>query len=274
MQNTSIPGLRQRSLTHHSDAGDFPVLGGRFMRRKASILFFLCFVAFGLSQPAAAQVSVTTYHMDNLRTGLNANEILLKPSSVKAQTFGKLFSYNVDGFIVAQPLYMPNVNIPAQGTHNVVYVATQNDSVYAFDADHVGSGSPLWQTSFTNPGAGITSVPIADNGCPDTMFVNVGIMGTPVIDAATGTLYVSVKTKEIVGAKKNYVQRLHALDITNGQEKFGGPVVITASVVGSNGTVNFDPLHQNQRPALLLSNGTLYIAYGSNGCDNLPMAGS
>ncbi len=267
MQNTFIPGSRQRSLPHHSDAGNSRVQGERLVRRRASIPFFACFVALGLGLSAGAQVSVTTYHMDNLRTGLNANETLLKPSSVNSQTFGKLFSYSVDGFIVAQPLYVPNVNIPSQGTHNVVYVATQNDSVYAFDADHVGSGSPLWQASFTNPGAGITSVPIADNGCPDTKFVNVGIMGTPVIDPVTGTLYVSVKTKEVVGTKKNYVQRLHALDITNGQEKFGGPVVITASVPTSTGTLTFDPLHQNQRPALLLSNGTLFMGYGSNGCD-------
>jgi hypothetical protein len=266
-QNTFIPGSLQCSPPHHSDRADSPVQGKSFIRRQAILLFFVCSVSLGLGPSATAQVSVTTYHMDNFRTGLNANETLLTSSSVKMQTFGKLFSYNVDGFIVAQPLYMPDVNIPALGTHNVVYVATQNDSVYAFDADQVGNGSPLWQASFTNPAAGITSVPIADNGCPDTMFVNVGIMGTPVIDAATGTLYVSVKTKEIVGTKKNYVQRLHALDITNGQEKFGGPVVISASVPTSTGTLSFDPLHHNQRPGLLLSNGTLYIAYGSNGCD-------
>jgi hypothetical protein len=258
----SVPGP---SLANRI-ASNFLERSKRFIKRDAVSLALACWAGLGLGLSAAAQVSVTTYHMDNLRTGLNANETLLTPSSVNSKGFGKLLSYNVDGFIVAQPLYVPNVTV-GLGNHNVVYVATQNDTVYAFDADNVGSGSPLWQMSFTNPGAGITSVPIADNGCPSTRFVNVGIMGTPVIDAGTGTLYVSVKTKEVVGTKKNYVQRLHALDITNGQEKFGGPVVITASVVGSNGTVTFDPLHQNQRPGLLLSNGTLYIAYGSNGCD-------
>ena len=267
MQNMFVPGSRPGAVAHRTNRWNSSLQRGRFIVHNAIVHAFVCCVGAVWSIAAGAQVSVTTYHMDNLRTGLNANETLLVPISVNSKTFGKLLSYNVDGFIVAQPLYVPNVSVPGQGTHNVIYVATQNDTVYAFDADHVGSGSPLWQASFTNPAAGITSVPIADNGCKDTGFVNVGIMGTPVIDAVTGTLYVSVKTKEVVGTKKNYVQRLHALDITNGQEKFGGPVVITASVVGSNGTVTFDPLHQNQRPGLLLSNGTLYIAYGSNGCD-------
>jgi len=262
MQHTcvSVPVLR---VAHNIGASNFLDRSRRFIKRDAISLALACWAGLGFGLSAAAQVSVTTYHMDNLRTGLNANETLLTLSNVNSKAFGKLFSYNVDGFIVAQPLYVPNVNVSGQGTHNVVYVATQNDTVYAFDADNVGSGNPLWQTSFTNPAAGVTSVPIADNGCKNVGYTTVGIMGTPVIDQGAGTLYVSVKTKEVVGTKNNYVQRLHALDITNGQEKLGGPVVITASV----GTVTFDPLHQNQRPGLLLSNGTLYIAYGSNGCD-------
>ena len=163
--------------------------------------------------------------------------------------FGKLFSQFVDGFIYAQPLYVPNVNVAGLGTHNVVFVATMNDSVFAFDADsHTGANAqPLWKVSFINPKNGITTVPAADVNCSDLMSPKIGIVGTPVIDTTSGTLYVVVRTKES-GA---YFQRLHALDITNGAEKFGGPVVIQASVAGSgsgsiHGTITFNPLIQNQ----------------------------
>src|SRR5206468_7242495 len=137
--------------------------------------------------------------------------------------FGRLFSYAIDADIYAQPLVVPGVAIPGKGTHNVVYVVTQNDSVYAFDADsNAGTNAqPLWQVNFTNPAAGITPVPVADVGDPSSGNIRrpgpIGIMGTPVIDASSGTMYLVARTKEN-GA---YLQRLHALDIASGAEKFG-----------------------------------------------------
>jgi hypothetical protein len=220
---------------------------------------------------SAAQTSVLTYHDDTSRSGL-VNETLLTPSNVNSKQFGKLFSYSVDGFVVAEPLYVPNVSIPGSGTHNVVYVVTQHDSVFAFDADTLGTGVPLWQVSLINSSAGLTTVPISVQGCKSTGYQEVGIMGTPVIDPATGTLFVSAKTMQASGTPPNvthsYAHTLHALDITTGLEKFGGPLPISGSVTAPNGNVvSFEPLQHFQRPALLLSNGVVYVAFGSNGCD-------
>jgi hypothetical protein len=222
-----------------------------------------------LTHSSSATVYVTAYsgtfthHNDNSRTGQNLDEIVLTPSNVNAATFGKLFSFALDGLSMASPLYVAGVNIPGQGVHNVVYVATQHDSVYAFDADGV-TATPLWQTSFLS--SGVSTVPASDTGECCDISPEIGITGTPVIDAATGTLYVVAKTKE----GSAYRQRLHALDVATGTEKFGGPVLIQASVPGNGqgssiGAVPFDPLHENQRPALLLSNGVVYIAFGSHG---------
>jgi hypothetical protein len=217
-----------------------------------------------------AQATVATYHNDKGRTGNNLLETTLTLSNVNPTQFGKLFSQFVDGFIYAQPLYVPNVPVTGLGTHNVVFVATMNDSVYAFDADSKsGSNSqPLWKASFINPAKGITTVPAGDVNCEDLITPKIGIMGTPVIDTKGGTLYVVARTKE----SGKYYQRLHALDIKSGAEKFGGPVVIQASVAGSgtgsiNGTISFDPLIHNQRSALLFQNGMVYIAWASH-CDN------
>lgn len=201
-----------------------------------------------------------TYRNDNARTGQNRNETILTPATVDQARFGKVFSYPVDGNIYAQPLYVANVQVPGRGSVNVVYVATQHDSVYAFDADGKLS-SPLWKASFINP------VPSADVQCGD-ITPEVGITGTPVIDPDTGTLYVVAKTKE----NGNYFQRLHALNIATGAEKFGGPMVIQASVQGSQGNIPFDPLRENQRSALLLSRGVVYIAFASY-CDIGPYHG-
>ena len=167
-----------------------------------------------------------TYHNDNLRTGQNSNETVLTPANVNPAQFGKLFSYSLDGIAFASPLYVANVSIPGKGFHNVVYVATENDTVYAFDADGL-SNTPLWQVSFLK--SGVTPVPCADIGECGDIPTQIGITGTPVIDQASGTIYVVAKTKE----GTNYVQRLHALDITTGAEKFGGPVVLAASVPGT-----------------------------------------
>jgi len=231
-------------------------------QRALKAILVLCVACAAL---APCQVKVTTEHNDTARTGQNVSETQLTTSNVNAATFGKLFSYSVDGQIVGQPLYLPNVTI-AGSAHNVVYVATQHDSVYAFDADsnQGGNSSPLWSVSFISPPS-VTTQPASDQGCgPETGYSEIGVMGTPVIDTSSHTLYVVAKTKENDAA----VFRLHALDVASGKEKFGGPVVITASVANSSGSiVKFNPTHQAQRPGLLLANGNVYIAFGSNGCD-------
>jgi outer membrane protein assembly factor BamB len=212
------------------------------------------------------QVSVLTNRYDNGRTGLNPKETFLNPANVKSTTFAKLGSFNVDGFVVAQPLYMENVSIG--GTlHDVVFVATMHDSLYAFDANNL-TGAPLWQQSFINPGVGITPVPIGDQGCPLVNGYNeIGIQGTPVIQPAGngGTLYVDAKTKVVSGSNFTFVHTLYAVDITSGSVLKSAQV--TGSVQGANGTVPFDSAKGCQRAGLLLSNGIVYVAFGSNGCD-------
>jgi hypothetical protein len=213
---------------------------------------------------AAGPVSgVLTHHYDNQRTGAIASETMLTTSNVNPATFGKRFTDSVDAQIYAEPLYVANVTIPNQGTHNVVYIATENDSVYAFDAD-IG-GPPLWQTSFLSPG--VIPIPSADTGCTQIVPI-IGITATPVIDPATGTIYVVAQTKEN-GA---YVHRLHALDITTGSEQPNSPVVISPTVQGSGGTVTFDTLRQKERAALMLAGNTVYIASVSH-CDIEPYHG-
>src|SRR5580658_4006719 len=183
--------------------------------------------------PATAQVNVLTYQYDNTRAGQNQNESLLTPASVGSGNFGKLFSYPVDGVIYGQPLYMQGVNIAGAGFHNVVYVATEHDSVYAFDADsNVGANaSPLWVVHFLGA-AGVSTVPAADTGCGQ-IEPEIGITSTPVIDPASGTIYVVAMTKETSGGNVSYVQRLHALDVTSGAERQASPVVIQASYPGT-----------------------------------------
>lgn len=229
---------------------------------------------------------VYTQRYDNARSGQNTNETFLTPSNVTVNQFGKLFSLAVDGQVYAQPLYVGGVTIPNQGVHNVVYVETENDSVYAFDAD--SQSTPLWQVSFLNSASGITTVPCADVYGTDAGACDIspiiGITSTPVIDPTSGTIYVTAKTREPLGSNScanngsyNYCYRLHALDITTGAEKFGGPVLISGSVPGTgydsvSGTVTFGAFRHLQRPGLLLLNGTLYIGFGSHG-DNDPYHG-
>jgi Bacterial Ig-like domain (group 1) len=238
--------------------------------RSSSVPRCLQFAAFLglLTALSSAQVSVLTYHNDNSRDGQNTSETLLTTTNVNSASFGKLFSYSVDGFVAAQPLYMPNVQIGGN-THNVVFVATQHDSVFAFDADGHNGSAPLWQVSLINPAQGITSIPINEQGCNGvTGYPEMGIQGTPVIDPIGNTMYVVAKTKTLVGQQKTYQVMLHALDITTGAEKFGGPVQITGSVqLSGGGTLVFNSLTECQRPGLLFSNGVLYIGFGSNGCD-------
>ncbi len=227
--------------------------------------------ALGLIEPrlllSSSSADVLTYHNDNARTGQDLDETVLTPANVNASSFGKLFTDPVDGYVYTQPLYMANVTIPGQGVHNVVFVATENDSVYAFDA--CAPGPPLWHVNFTDPAAGITAIPTnqiwqADIGPEE------GITGTPVIDPGTGTLYVVAKTQQTVGKKTFYDLTLHALDVGTGAEKFGGPVVINASVAGrgagaAHGMVSFLAEWEIERPALLLDNGVVYAAFGSLG---------
>ena len=236
------------------------------LKTTAHVLTVLVLSLCCFGTRAEAQTNVVTFHNDAARTGQNTTETVLNPGNVNTAQFGKLFSYPVDGYIVGQALVMSNVSIPNQGTHNVVYVGTMNDTLYAFDADsNAGSNAaPLWTVSFTNPAAGVTAVPVQDLSCtPTTSFREMGIEGTPTIDSNTGTLYVVVKTLEN-GA---FVNRIHALDITNGAEKLGGPVVVAGSVNGASGPVPFIDFKQMTRPALLLSNGTLYVTFGSLGCN-------
>jgi len=237
---------------------------------------------------AEAQVNVTTHHYDNARSGANTNETILTPQNVTVSSFGKLFSQPVNGYVYAQPLYLANLSIPGKGTHNVVFVATEGDSVYAFDADNNtgANASPLWQANLIDTAhgaaAGATTVSsFSDIGCSD-LVPQVGITSTPVIDGTTGTMYVEAKSKE--GGV--FIHRLHALDVTTGAEKSPGPVVITATMNGtgdgsSGGQLIFGgpstagqaiALRQHSRPGLLLLNGTIYIGYASL-CDGAPYHG-
>lgn len=232
---------------------------------KAVPLLFATFLSIVFqSATMASQISVTTWHYNNARTSANTQETILTPANVNVQHFMKLFTQVVDGQVVGHALYLPNVTISVKGTHNVVYVATMHDSVYAFDADsNTGpNATPLWQTSLLVSGA--TSVPISVQGCGGvTAWTEVGVVSTPVIDSSTGTLYVVAKTEE----GGILVNRLHALDVATGNEKFG-PVKINATFVQGGKTYTFSNTHEVNRPGLLLVNGNVYIAFGSNGCDS------
>src|ERR1700674_2301787 len=240
---------------------------GRVLQSRLKLFVVLLFWSSSVwIVHAQTYTGMLTWHNDLARTGQNLQETVLTPQNVNSKTFGKLFSFPVDGQIFGQPLYVYNVTIPGKGTYNVIYVTTENDSVYAFDADGVNT-TALWYDSFINPSKGITPMSCADTGANPCPFASViGITGTPVIDPGSGTLYLVAATKE----NGKFVNRLHALDITSGAEKFGGPVQIEASVPGmgagnKHGVVRFDAHHQLQRPGLLLLNGIVYIGWGSFG---------
>jgi len=212
----------------------------------------------------AAQLTVPMNRYDRFPTGASTKETALNSTNVNAANFGKLYSYYVDGAVYAQPLYMPALLISGQGTHNVVYVATMNDKMYAFDADR--SGPPLWMRDFTNEIAGVTPVPIIDitNSNELNIVGNAGIEGTPVIDTSAEVIYLVARTKE----NGTYVQRLHKLDIKDGKDE-APPVTIEARVNSSardavNGVLHFDPRAGNQRSALALVEGRVVIAWASH----------
>ncbi|HLJ51601.1 MAG TPA: hypothetical protein VKU01_36595 [Bryobacteraceae bacterium] len=208
-----------------------------------------------------AQVNVLTWHNDNARTGQNLNETILTPATVDSSTFGKLFVIPVDGKVDAQPLYVPSVAVPNKGTHNVLYVVTEHDSAYAFDAD---DGTPLWHVSLLNSGESTSD----DRSCGQ-VTPEIGITSTPVIDVRIGShgvMYVVSMSKDASGS---YHQRLHALDLITGGEQLGGPVEVQASYPGAG---NFDGKQYKERAALLIANGIVYTSWASH-CDIPPYTG-
>jgi hypothetical protein len=216
-------------------------------------------------------IDVVTYHYDNLRTGQNLNETILTQADVNSTNFGKLGAFTVDGRVDAQPLYLSAVAIPSVGTKNVLYVATEHGSVYAFDADSVNGNTSafLWKSSVL--GSGETSSD--DRGCGQ-VTPEIGVTATPVIDRTRGThgaIYVVAMSKDASG---NYFHRLHALDLTTGAELFGGPMLVEATYPGtgdssSNGSVVFEAKQYKERPGLLQIGGTIYTTWSSH-CDVRP----
>jgi hypothetical protein len=232
-------------------------------------------VALPSPSPGPILPVIVTAQYDNARTGANLLETALTPQNVNAKQFGRLSFLPVDGDVYAQPLFLPSVEIPGKGTRSVIFVATEHDSVYAFDAA-ASSTTPLWQVSFLKQDKSVTTVLASDVNCP---FIQpeIGITSTPVIDPHTRTLYVLARTKEANNDRWVYRQKLHALDVATGAEKFGGPILIQAqakggSFLGFKSQVDFDPLKENQRAALLLTHGNVYITWASS-CDVGPYYG-
>jgi len=219
--------------------------------------------------PPQTTTNVLTYHNDIARTGQNSTETILTHANVNPSSFGKLLSIPVDGKVDAQPLYISQLALTGQGTHSVIVAATEHDSAYAIDANN---GGVLWHATVLAAG----ELPSDDRGCGQ-VTPEIGITATPVIDLSAGvhgTIYVLGMSKDNSGS---YHHRLHALDITTGQEQFGGPVEIAASYPGSgdnssNGQVSFDPKQYKTRPSLLLLNGVVYTGWGSH-CDFRPYTG-
>src|SRR5213080_3062374 len=215
----------------------------------------------------ASTVDVITYHYDNSRSGQNLSETALTPANVNSTKFGKLGEFVVDGKVDAQPLYLSQVTIGGQ-KKNVLYVATEHGSVYAFDADSINgtASTVLWKTSTLGSGETTSD----DRGCGQ-VTPEIGITATPVIDRSRNAIYVVGMSKNAGGA---YFQRIHALDLTTGLELFGGPKDITATYPGtgdnsSGGNVIFDPKQYKERPGLLQINGTIYTTWSSH-CDIRP----
>ncbi|HZW92483.1 MAG TPA: PQQ-binding-like beta-propeller repeat protein [Candidatus Eremiobacteraceae bacterium] len=229
-----------------------------------------CFVLFLVAcSSSAISQQVLTYHNNNARTGTNFSESILTPSNVNSGSFGKLFTLEADGLVDAQPLYMSAVAIPGNGTHNLLIVATEHGTVYAFDAD---TGAKIWRIRTLKSGETTSD----DRGC-DQVTPEIGITSTPVISrpaGSNGVIYVVAMSKDSSG---NYHQRLHALNATNGGELYNGPVEIEAKYPGtgdnsSGGFVVFDPAQYKERSGLLLLEGEVYLTWGSH-CDDRPYTG-
>jgi hypothetical protein len=236
----------------------------------AAIAAIITFIVLGEKIASAAPEfkGVLTWHNDNERTGANPSETALTLQNVNSSTFGLLFVLPSDGLVDAMPLYVPNVSI-AGATHNVVYVVSENDTLFAYDAD---KGTALWQISALESG----ETPSDNRGCGQ-ITPEIGITSTPVIDLSAGphgTIYLVAMSKDSSG---NYYQRLHALDITTGAEEFGGPVAVSAKYPGTgdnsqNGYVVFDPKQYAERGSLLLLNHVVYTSWTSH-CDDRPYTG-
>ncbi len=268
----NIPNATSSSLTLVSlqtyEAGSYTLVASSALGTTNSLPAILTV----LPPPNPSALNVVTYHNDNSRDGANTNEVLLTHANVNVSTFGRLLTYPTDGLIIASPLYVSGLVIPGQGTHNAVLVATENNTIYAFDADsNAGTnGGVLWENNL-GPSVSSYNDQFGNRGTgsyyPDITPV-VGITGTPVIDLASGTLYVNVHTAMTTGSTTTYYHRLHALNITNGMEQPYSPVIVTnalpgTGVDGANGIVPFDPRTENQRPGLTLAGGMVYVAYGS-----------
>ncbi len=215
-------------------------------------------VTLTVGQSVASSVNVLTYHNDAARTGQNLQETILTQSNVASSTFGKVGFLNADGLVDAEPLYVSGVKT-SSGTHNVVYVVTENDTAYAYDAD---TYAQLWKVSALGSG----EVPSDDHGCPQ-VTPQIGITATPVIDTsagANGTMYLLALSKDSQG---HYYHRLHALDLATGAELDGGPTTVNPTYPAKQGTDTFDPSVYKERAALLLSGGTVYVSFSSH-CDS------
>ena len=237
----------------------------------------------GTSNSPGRFTPVLTQHNDNNRSGDNLNESALNISNVNTNQFGFLYARFADDQVYAQPLIATNVNVLGRGTHNLLIIATVNDTIYAYDADDPTVIAPYWTNSFIRlpnivpVSNGDESAIGACGGNYQDFSGKIGIVSTPVIDPVSGTIYLLARTKETSGGITTFVQRLHALDITTGLDRSNSPVVINATYSGngagnSGGVLTFDSLRQNQRPALLLVNGIVYITWSSH-CDNTPYHG-
>ena len=253
------------------------MLRSRVLSLFASIFAALLFAGCSSSSPGLngghppppppSSTDVVTYHYDNQRTGQNLNETTLRPANVNSTKFGKLGEFTVDGKVDAQPLYLSGLTIGGQ-KKNVLYVATEHGSVYAFDADSINgtTSTSLWKTSTLGNGETTSD----DHGCFQ-VTPEIGITSTPVIDRTHNAIYVIAMSKDSSG---NYFQRIHALDLTTGAELFGGPKTISATVPGtgagsSGGNIAFSPGQYVERPGLLEVNGTIVTTWGSH-CDQSP----
>ena len=239
----------------------------RFCALSVALYVIPCLAAAQSPTP----VPVLTWRYDLTHAGQNTSETALNPSNVNVNSFGKLFSLPVDSTVYAQPLYVPGLKMSDGLVHNVLFVATENDSIYAFDADENtgANANPIWHISLLSAshgaGSGATAVPWKDTGSPD-VAPTVGITGTPAINTATNTMYVVANTKE----SGVYFSRLHAIDIVTGAEQANSPMNIAATVSGtgagsSGGKISFSPLWQNQRTALNYYNGYVYFGYAAHG---------
>ena len=250
------------------------------IHKHLSIPLFIFFILE--ASIAYSQTSVLTQHNDLHRTGWNNNETILNTGNVNTNSFGKIFSRTVDDQIYAQPLVVLNANIPGFGSKNIVIVATVNNTVYAFDADSANVLNPYWQHNLTPSGSRVikntdmTGACTYAGGTYQDFSGSMGIVGTPVIDSATNTIYL-VARSVTVKHDSTFQQYLHAIDITTGAERPNSPVLITAKITGTGsgsvgGVIPFNSQRQNQRAGLLLLNGIVYITWSSH-CDWAPYHG-